>query len=121
MTVPKDDNISSDSNDFTEVENSQINSKFISDRESRRSLTNSHLEKRKCDEYFPGTTSLGMSVFNLSNTIMGSGILGLAFAMDNTGILLFSMISTCGSSRHFSPHPCPKPPQLRGLCSRMLF
>lgn len=26
-------------------------SKFISDRESRRSLTNSHLEKRKCDEY----------------------------------------------------------------------
>lgn len=26
-------------------------SKFISDRESRRSLTNSHLEKKKCDEY----------------------------------------------------------------------
>lgn len=46
MTVPEDDNISNDSNDFTEVENGQINSKFISDRESRRSLTNSHLEKR---------------------------------------------------------------------------
>lgn len=51
MTVPEDDNISNDSNDFTEVENGQINSKFISDRESRRSLTNSHLEKKKCDEY----------------------------------------------------------------------
>ncbi|GAB1299773.1 Sodium-coupled neutral amino acid transporter 1 [Apodemus speciosus] len=89
MTVPEDDNVSNDSNDFTEVENGQINSKFISDRESRRSLTNSHLEKRKCDEYIPGTTSLGMSVFNLSNAIMGSGILGLAFALANTGILLF--------------------------------
>ncbi|KAM9327715.1 sodium-coupled neutral amino acid symporter 2-like [Pholidichthys leucotaenia] len=29
--------------------------------------------------------SFGMSVFNLSNTIMGSGILGLSFAMANTG------------------------------------
>lgn len=94
MTVPEDDNVSNDSNDFTEVENGQINSKFISDRESRRSLTNSHLEKRKCDEYIPGTTSLGMSVFNLSNAIMGSGILGLAFALANTGILLFLILLT---------------------------
>ncbi|XP_028602088.2 sodium-coupled neutral amino acid symporter 1 isoform X1 [Podarcis muralis] len=92
MTVPEDDNISNDSNDFTEVENGQMNSKFISDRESRRSLTNSHLEKKKCDEYIPGTTSLGMSVFNLSNAIMGSGILGLAFALANTGILLFTLL-----------------------------
>lgn len=37
----------------------------------------------------PGTTSLGMSVFNLSNAIMGSGILGLSYAMANTGIILF--------------------------------
>lgn len=28
-------------------------------------------------------------MFNLSNAIMGSGILGLAFAMANTGIILF--------------------------------
>lgn len=91
MTVPEDDNISNDSNDFTEVENGQMNSKFISDRE-RRSLTNSHLEKKKCDEYIPGTTSLGMSVFNLSNAIMGSGILGLAFALANTGIVLFLLL-----------------------------
>lgn len=38
---------------------------------------------------FEGKTSFGMSVFNLSNAIMGSGILGLAFAMSNTGIVLF--------------------------------
>uniref|UniRef100_A0A8C3RYX4 Amino acid transporter transmembrane domain-containing protein n=1 Tax=Chelydra serpentina TaxID=8475 RepID=A0A8C3RYX4_CHESE len=94
MTVPEDDNISNDSNDFPEVENGQINSKFISDRESRRSLTNSHLEKKKCDEYIPGTTSLRMSVFNLSNAIMGSGILGLAFALANTGIILFVFLLT---------------------------
>uniref|UniRef100_A0A3B3Y7V1 Sodium-coupled neutral amino acid symporter 2 n=1 Tax=Poecilia mexicana TaxID=48701 RepID=A0A3B3Y7V1_9TELE len=33
--------------------------------------------------------SFGMSVFNLGNAIMGSGILGLSFAMANTGIALF--------------------------------
>ncbi|XP_063289214.1 sodium-coupled neutral amino acid transporter 5 [Pelobates fuscus] len=38
---------------------------------------------------FDGKTSFGMSVFNLSNAIMGSGILGLAFAMASTGIILF--------------------------------
>uniref|UniRef100_A0A673A080 Solute carrier family 38 member 5b n=1 Tax=Sphaeramia orbicularis TaxID=375764 RepID=A0A673A080_9TELE len=36
---------------------------------------------------FEGKTSFGMSVFNLSNAIMGSGILGLSYAMSNTGIL----------------------------------
>ncbi|KAM9786288.1 sodium-coupled neutral amino acid transporter 3-like [Neosynchiropus ocellatus] len=41
---------------------------------------------------FEGKTSFGMSVFNLSNAIMGSGILGLAFAMSNTGILLFIVL-----------------------------
>uniref|UniRef100_A0A452VA76 Solute carrier family 38 member 3 n=1 Tax=Ursus maritimus TaxID=29073 RepID=A0A452VA76_URSMA len=39
--------------------------------------------------FFEGKTSFGMSVFNLSNAIMGSGILGLAYAMANTGIILF--------------------------------
>lgn len=41
---------------------------------------------------FEGKTSFGMSVFNLSNAIMGSGILGLAFAMSNTGIVLFIIL-----------------------------
>ena len=34
-----------------------------------------------------------MSVFNLGNAIMGSGILGLAYAMANTGILLFVWVN----------------------------
>ncbi|KAM9752546.1 sodium-coupled neutral amino acid transporter 3-like [Menidia menidia] len=44
---------------------------------------------------FEGKTSFGMSVFNLSNAIMGSGILGLSYAMANTGIVLFLMLLTC--------------------------
>lgn len=36
---------------FLEINPLTSFSKFISDRESRRSLTNSHLEKKKCDEY----------------------------------------------------------------------
>lgn len=49
---------------------------------------------------FEGKTSFGMSVFNLSNAIMGSGILGLAFAMSNTGIILFLWV--------FRPHTLTK-------------
>ncbi|KFW78708.1 Sodium-coupled neutral amino acid transporter 3, partial [Manacus vitellinus] len=45
-------------------------------------------------EQFEGKTSFGMSVFNLSNAIMGSGILGLAYAMANTGIILFLFLLT---------------------------
>uniref|UniRef100_A0A8C3G811 Amino acid transporter transmembrane domain-containing protein n=1 Tax=Cyclopterus lumpus TaxID=8103 RepID=A0A8C3G811_CYCLU len=44
---------------------------------------------------FEGNTSIGMSVFNLSNAIMGSGILGLSYAMSNTGIVLFLILLTC--------------------------
>jgi len=47
---------------------------------------------------FEGKTSFGMSVFNLSNAIMGSGILGLSYAMSNTGLVLFLWVS------HISPH-----------------
>ncbi|XP_045897261.1 sodium-coupled neutral amino acid transporter 3-like [Micropterus dolomieu] len=36
-----------------------------------------------------------MSVFNLSNAIMGSGILGLSYAMSNTGVVLFLILLTC--------------------------
>ncbi|CAB1431533.1 unnamed protein product [Pleuronectes platessa] len=44
---------------------------------------------------FEGKTSFAMSVFNLSNAIMGSGILGLSYAMSNTGIVLFLILLTC--------------------------
>uniref|UniRef100_A0A673KNZ8 Sodium-coupled neutral amino acid symporter 2 n=1 Tax=Sinocyclocheilus rhinocerous TaxID=307959 RepID=A0A673KNZ8_9TELE len=40
----------------------------------------------------PGSASFGMSVFNLGNAIMGSGILGLAYAMANTGIAMFVIL-----------------------------
>ncbi|KAJ8370147.1 hypothetical protein SKAU_G00101750 [Synaphobranchus kaupii] len=43
---------------------------------------------------FEGKTSFGMSVFNLSNAIMGSGILGLSYAMSNTGVILFLVLLT---------------------------
>uniref|UniRef100_A0A671S6P6 Sodium-coupled neutral amino acid transporter 3-like n=1 Tax=Sinocyclocheilus anshuiensis TaxID=1608454 RepID=A0A671S6P6_9TELE len=43
---------------------------------------------------FEGKTSFGMSIFNLGNAIMGSGILGLAYAMANTGIVLFIILLT---------------------------
>uniref|UniRef100_A0AAY4CT32 Amino acid transporter transmembrane domain-containing protein n=1 Tax=Denticeps clupeoides TaxID=299321 RepID=A0AAY4CT32_9TELE len=45
-------------------------------------------------ESFEGKTTFGMSVFNLSNAIMGSGILGLAYGMSNTGIILFVILLT---------------------------
>ncbi|XP_016073906.1 PREDICTED: sodium-coupled neutral amino acid transporter 5 [Miniopterus natalensis] len=44
---------------------------------------------------FEGKTSFGMSVFNLSNAIMGSGILGLAYAMAHTGVLFFLVLLLC--------------------------
>uniref|UniRef100_A0AAQ4R4M3 Solute carrier family 38 member 3a n=1 Tax=Gasterosteus aculeatus aculeatus TaxID=481459 RepID=A0AAQ4R4M3_GASAC len=44
--------------------------------------------------YRAGKTSFGMSVFNLGNAIMGSGILGLAYAMANTGVVLFLVLLT---------------------------
>ncbi|CAL8323849.1 unnamed protein product [Lota lota] len=64
------------------------------DRESHKFLANGMMDKKKKyeEEYHPGHTSFGMSVFNLSNAIMGSGILGLSFAMANTGIALFSFL-----------------------------
>ncbi|OCT88955.1 sodium-coupled neutral amino acid transporter 4 [Xenopus laevis] len=65
------------------------------DEESQKFLTNG-LRKKSLEEYteehHPGTTSFGMSVFNLSNAIMGSGILGLSYAMANTGIILFILL-----------------------------
>uniref|UniRef100_A0A2K6GX49 Solute carrier family 38 member 5 n=1 Tax=Propithecus coquereli TaxID=379532 RepID=A0A2K6GX49_PROCO len=44
---------------------------------------------------FEGKISFGMSVFNLSNAIMGSGILGLAYAMAHTGVLFFLALLLC--------------------------
>lgn len=53
-----------------------------------------------CLFQFEGKTSFGMSVFNLSNAIMGSGILGLSYAMSNTGIVLFLWVPQIYSLRY---------------------
>ncbi|XP_048010781.1 sodium-coupled neutral amino acid transporter 4 [Megalobrama amblycephala] len=79
-------------------EKATINSQFLDedDAESQKFLTNGMMKKKKYEEYHeeyhPGHASFGMSVFNLSNAIMGSGILGLSFAMANTGIILFIIL-----------------------------
>lgn len=62
------------------------------DAESQNFLSD-HLGKKKYEaEYTHGSASFGMSVFNLGNAIMGSGILGLAYAMANTGIAMFVIL-----------------------------
>ncbi|GAA6079892.1 probable sodium-coupled neutral amino acid transporter 6 isoform X1, partial [Tachysurus ichikawai] len=43
-------------------------------------------------------SSFMFSVFNLMNAIMGSGILGLAYAMANTGVVGFSILLLLVSS-----------------------
>ncbi|XP_018539849.1 sodium-coupled neutral amino acid transporter 4 [Lates calcarifer] len=80
-------------------EKATISSQFMDDNddaESQKFLSNGIMKKKKYEEYHeeyhPGHASFGMSVFNLSNAIMGSGILGLSFAMANTGIVLFTVL-----------------------------
>ncbi|NP_001092235.1 sodium-coupled neutral amino acid transporter 3a [Danio rerio] len=62
--------------------------------ESSEFLSNADDKKTPRFTDFEGKTSFGMSVFNLGNAIMGSGILGLAYAMANTGIVLFVILLT---------------------------
>ncbi|XP_065257892.1 sodium-coupled neutral amino acid symporter 2 [Emys orbicularis] len=86
---------SSNSNDFNYPYPTKAPTRPCVDRdpENQNFLLESNLRKKKYDiEYHPGTTSFGMSAFNLSNVIMGSGILGLSYAMANTGIVLFVIL-----------------------------
>ncbi|KFO10404.1 Sodium-coupled neutral amino acid transporter 4 [Balearica regulorum gibbericeps] len=83
--------------ELVESEKAAIGSPFASDdAESQKFLTNVYLGKKKLEEYneeyHRGRASFGMSSFNLSNAIMGSGILGLSYAMANTGIILFVVL-----------------------------
>ncbi|XP_041873839.1 sodium-coupled neutral amino acid transporter 4 isoform X2 [Corvus kubaryi] len=83
--------------DPADSEKAAIRSPLASDdAESQKFLTNGYLDKKKLEdyneEYHRGRTSFGMSSFNLSNAIMGSGILGLSYAMANTGIILFIVL-----------------------------
>ncbi|KAK2858755.1 hypothetical protein Q5P01_003375 [Channa striata] len=100
-TEADDDSTNSLDGHYTEPIDSEkgtINSQYMDDddAENQKFLTNGMIKKKNYeeydDEYHPGHTSFGMSVFNLSNAIMGSGILGLSFAMANTGIVLFTVL-----------------------------
>ncbi|XP_034433752.1 sodium-coupled neutral amino acid transporter 4 isoform X2 [Hippoglossus hippoglossus] len=101
-TEADDDSTDSLDDRYTEPidsEKATIDSQFMDDNddaESQKFLSNGLMKKKKYEEYHeeyhPGHTSFGMSVFNLSNAIMGSGILGLSFAMANTGIILFILL-----------------------------
>uniref|UniRef100_A0A3P8TQX3 Solute carrier family 38 member 3a n=1 Tax=Amphiprion percula TaxID=161767 RepID=A0A3P8TQX3_AMPPE len=62
--------------------------------ESQEFLSGAEDKKTTRFTDFEGKTSFGMSVFNLGNAIMGSGILGLAYAMANTGVVLFLVLLT---------------------------
>ncbi|KAF4093547.1 hypothetical protein AMELA_G00003190 [Ameiurus melas] len=62
--------------------------------ESAEFLSNGDDKKPPRFTDFEGKTSFGMSVFNLGNAIMGSGILGLAYAMANTGVVMFLFLLT---------------------------
>ncbi|XP_063165458.1 sodium-coupled neutral amino acid symporter 2 [Candoia aspera] len=88
---------SSNSNDFSyhyPIKSAAVKSHYVDvDPENQNFLLESNPGKKKYEtEYHPGTTSFGMSVFNLSNAIVGSGILGLSYAMANTGIALFLIL-----------------------------
>ncbi|KFP30207.1 Sodium-coupled neutral amino acid transporter 4 [Colius striatus] len=83
--------------ELVDSEKAAIRSPFVSDdAESQKFLTNGYLGKKNLEEfneeYHRGRASFGMSSFNLSNAIMGSGILGLSYAMANTGIILFIVL-----------------------------
>ncbi|KAM4748527.1 sodium-coupled neutral amino acid symporter 2 [Rhinophrynus dorsalis] len=95
---PDEDSNSTNSNDdfsYSDfpVKKLSIKGHYDMDLENQNFLLEPTQAKKKCDtEYLPGTTSFGMSVFNLSNAIVGSGILGLSYAMANTGIALFMIL-----------------------------
>uniref|UniRef100_A0A8C8DND6 Solute carrier family 38 member 3b n=1 Tax=Oryzias sinensis TaxID=183150 RepID=A0A8C8DND6_9TELE len=65
---------------------------------------------------FEGKTSFGMSIFNLGNAIMGSGILGLAYAMANTVTIRTTMIYLF----YFFPTACFKE-EVHKSIHRLLF
>ncbi|XP_023205590.1 sodium-coupled neutral amino acid transporter 2-like [Xiphophorus maculatus] len=92
-----DDSCSSNSNDFAYSdfsEKNSLNGQYSdADSENQNVLSDHNPSKKKYEtEHHHSSASFGMSVLNLCNAIMGSGILGLSFAMANTGITLFVIL-----------------------------
>ncbi|XP_036373488.1 sodium-coupled neutral amino acid transporter 2 [Megalops cyprinoides] len=96
ISPDEDSSCSSNSNDYSYQKKVAIGSQYPDmDAESQNFLPPMEYppgKKKYETEYSPGTASFGMSVFNLGNAIMGSGILGLSYAMANTGIVLFVIL-----------------------------
>ncbi|XP_032445446.1 sodium-coupled neutral amino acid transporter 2-like isoform X4 [Xiphophorus hellerii] len=98
LNAPQDDdNCSSNSNDFAYSDFPKkipLNGQYEdADAESLNFLSDHNPSTKKFEtEYHQSRASFGMSVFNLCNVIMGSGILGLSFAVANTGITLFVIL-----------------------------
>uniref|UniRef100_A0A087XZK8 Sodium-coupled neutral amino acid symporter 2 n=1 Tax=Poecilia formosa TaxID=48698 RepID=A0A087XZK8_POEFO len=90
-----DDSCSSSSNDSDSTQRIPLNGEYPdADPESQSFLSDHNPSKKKYEIKYHQKhhASFGMSVFNLGNAIMGSGILGLSFAMANTGIALFVIL-----------------------------
>ncbi|XP_007544721.1 sodium-coupled neutral amino acid transporter 2-like [Poecilia formosa] len=98
LNAPQDDDsCSSNSNDSDSTQRIPLNGQYPdADPESQNFLSDHNPSKKKHEhqKHMPKEhhASFGMSVFNLGNAIMGSGILGLSFAMANTGIALFVIL-----------------------------
>lgn len=96
--APDIDSCSSNSNEYTSYQDCPtkvpLNGMQYTDvdAESQNFLPDQLGKKKYEAEYSPGSASFGMSVFNLGNAIMGSGILGLSYAMANTGIAMFVIL-----------------------------
>ncbi|KAM7366898.1 hypothetical protein PAMP_014835 [Pampus punctatissimus] len=90
----EDDSSSTNSNEYPYPKKLPLNGQYSDrDAESQNFLPEHNPGKKKYEtEYHQGSASFGMSVFNLGNAIMGSGILGLSYAMANTGIALFVIL-----------------------------
>ncbi|KAM9814136.1 sodium-coupled neutral amino acid transporter 3 [Neosynchiropus ocellatus] len=83
--LPEDDHNGTQTARLDDIDGGQENQEFLPNADGKKTIKFTDFE---------GKTSFGMSVFNLGNAIMGSGILGLAYAMANTGILLFLFLLT---------------------------
>uniref|UniRef100_A0AAX7V0L7 Sodium-coupled neutral amino acid symporter 2 n=1 Tax=Astatotilapia calliptera TaxID=8154 RepID=A0AAX7V0L7_ASTCA len=91
--VPEDDSSSSNSSEYPCPKKVPLDGQYPDfDAECQNFLPEHTGKKKYATESHQGSASFGMSVFNLGNAIMGSGILGLSFAMANTGIALFVIL-----------------------------
>ncbi|XP_043564609.1 sodium-coupled neutral amino acid transporter 1-like isoform X1 [Chiloscyllium plagiosum] len=80
---------SSELKDFTHSQDGLQRKCDNDDLECTMYHANSDDGRKENKENYAGSTSMYMSVFNLSNAIIGTGLLGLSYAMANTGIIPF--------------------------------